>query len=810
MRQLLFGIGLVLFAWQTQAQSTISVQVDDGVGAIQGAEVRATGPSTVVQQTDQYGMALLLLDNGVYTLTVRSGFHQMESRELVVTGTPQRLTITLKPENALLQPVNVAGVLARKSNPIAFTEMKREDIAKVNEGRDIPFILEQTPGLVTTTDAGAGIGYTGMRIRGSDQTRINVTVNGVPINDAESQQVFWVNMPDLASSLDRIQVQRGLGTSTNGAGAFGASVHMETSGARQKAYTELDAFGGSFNTSRLSLRFGTGLLENGLSIDGRFSQILSDGYIDRASSELQSYYLNISKVTEKTTISLLTFGGRERTYQSWFGISPEQMAENPTFNPAGAIMGTNAAGESSILGYYDNQVDNYRQDHYQLVLAHQFSSRLQLNAALHYTFGEGYYEDYRVNRRPSEFGMPNLIRSDSSLVSRTDFIRRLWLRNHFGGGVYSLVYALNNSRLTLGGGANYYKGFHFGEALWVREVPDMAPFQWYDNEGAKVDANQFVKAEIRAGKMEFFGDVQIRLVQYEATGLNRDFNELDINEQFLFFNPKAGFTYEINKRKSFYGYVGFAGREPTRRDIIEAQIEGFELRPEYLLNFESGYRYEADRTQIQVNAYYMDYTDQLVLTGQISDTGRPIRRNVGRSYRAGIEALASMHWRNKWRLEVNGAFSQNRNLGWTETVAFDENWNPILEDFGNTPIALSPDVVAGAVLTYRPIKNLGISWNNRYVSRQYLNNLGRESLSLPAYWISDLRMDYQLNDRVAFRLFINNIFKNQVFFDAFGSGHFATNGGTFNFPNDNRVVEYGSFVFPVATTNFLFGVMVKL
>jgi iron complex outermembrane recepter protein len=804
MRQLLLGIGLCLFYFHTHAQSVLEVRVTDAGIPIPGAQVNLSGR---LATTNDAGMATIEVPTGEYQLEVTSAFYESKRQSVSLRGGRTLLEVVLVPIQTALPAANVAGILARPRNPIAFTEMDKSAIDAVNEGRDIPFILEQTPGLVTTSDAGAGIGYTGMRIRGSDQTRINVTVNGVPINDAESHGVFWVNMPDLASSVDKIQVQRGIGTSTNGAGAFGASVHLETSGPRKSAYTELDAVAGSFNTNRLSLRFGTGLMDNGFSFDGRLSRIQSDGYIDRASSDLQSYYFNLSKVSNKTTMSIVAFGGHQRTYQAWYGIDPTTLETNPTFNPAGNIPGLSSAGEQL---YYDNQVDDYRQNHYQFLLNHRISLAWKFNAALHYTYGVGFYEEYRSNRRPSEFGMPNLTRPDTTPVSRTDYTRRLWLRNHFAGAVYSLVYDQKNTRVTFGGAGNYYTGDHFGDVLWVSEVPDLAPFEFYNNIGTKTDLNQFVKAEQTFGRWDLFADMQARLVQYNASGLNRNMSEIDISEEFLFLNPKLGASFQLTKESDVFVYAGMAGREPTRRDLLEANIEGFELRPEHMRNIEMGYRLNRDRMALHVNAYLMDYRDQLVLTGELSDTGRPLRRNVGRSHRYGLEGVIGFQLLDNLRIDANAALSRNRNRDWSETVAFDEADTPILNNFGNTPIALSPDLVAGSMVTYSPVSSLSFTWSNRYVSKQYLNNLGREDLALPAYWINDLRVQFVMSEQVSFRLFVNNIFGNQFFFDNIGGRQFASNGGTFNFPDDNGQVQYGQFIFPQATTNFLIGVSVRL
>ena len=810
MRRLLLLGSCMLLGVATSAQTLVGKLTDASTGLpIADAQVRITIQKKEVFLTTSDASGVFRWDSkgaSFPTITFKSfGYEALTS--YAQPPFPDTLRWSLKPKFEMLQAIDITGITAREQNPIAFTELKKSDIAAVNEGRDMAFILEQTPGLVTTSDAGAGIGYTGMRIRGSDQTRINVTMNGVPINDAESQGVFWPNMPDLASALNSVQVQRGLGTSTNGPGAFGASVHMETRSFSEKRYAEVDAFGGSFNTLRSSVRLGSGLMKNGFSVDAQLSRIQSDGYIDRAASEMQSYYLSIGKTGKKTSYSFLTFGGRQRTYQAWYGIDPSMLTTNPTYNPAGEIFANNSTGASQVIAYYDGQTDNYRQDHYQFHVNHSFSNQWRLNVSLHYTYGAGFYEEYRVNRRASEVGLTTWQVNDSTTVGRSDYTRELWLQNHFAGVVYNLVYQHKNTRLTFGGAGNQYLGDHFGNVLWIREIPDAQPFEFYQNDAVKTDVNQYIKWEQRWGKWDLFADVQVRNVRYTASGLHRSMENVAIDENLLFFNPKIGFTYQITTQQNLYAFAGMGGREPSRRDYLEGNQN---LRPELMRNYEAGWRGSGNKWQANVNFYLMDYIDQLVLTGQLSDVGAPIRQNVGRSYRAGVELSGQYYITKKWTVTANLALSTNKNLDFLAVTAVDSNYTEIVTNLGTTTTALSPAVVGGAVLTYRPTENWSLGWSNRYVSKQYLDNT--ENLHLPAYWIHDLRASYQFNEKITLRLFVNNLFGNQWFFDNLGGRHYASNGGTYPIYPDAGpgVVSSGAFIFPQATTNFLIGVNIKL
>lgn len=813
MRKLLFAGSFMLLGVAISAQTAVVGKVTDANTGqpVADAQVRITANNIQKKLfTNSQGIFRWEQPQGLAAagFEVKSwGYEtQLTAQQL---PPPDTLKFALVPKWETLPAIDITGITASNKNPIAFTELKRADIAAVNEGRDMAFILEQTPGMVTTSDAGAGIGYTSMRIRGSDQTRINVTMNGVPVNDAESQNVFWPNMPDLASALNSVQVQRGLGTSTNGAGAFGASVHMETRSFSEKPYAEVDAFAGSFNTLRNSVRLGSGVMRNGFSIDAQLSRLQSDGYIDRASSQMQSYYLSIGKTGKNTSYSFLTFGGRQRTYQAWYGVDPSVLETNPTYNPAGEIFARNAQGVSQLIGHYDNQTDNYRQDHYQFHVNHNFSNKLRLNVSLHYTYGAGYYEEYRVNRRPREVGLPAWQVNDSVTTSRSDYTRELWLQNHFGGAVYNLTYQHKNTRVTLGGAGNQYRGDHFGNVLTVREVPQLAPFEFYRNDGIKTDVNQYLKWEQTLGKIDLFVDLQVRNVQYTASGLHRSMEEIDINENLLFFNPKVGLTYTLNKISNLYAFAGMGGREPSRRDYLEGNQN---LRPEYLTNYEAGWRANGGKWTANVNAYWMDYTDQLVLTGQLSDVGAPIRQNVGKSMRAGLELSGSVRITKKWSASANLALSTNKNYDFTTLTAVDSNYTEVLTNLGTTTTAFSPAVVGGSVITYQPTQKWSFSWSNRYVSRQYLDNTENKDLSLAAYGIHDLRVGYTISDKVALRLFINNIFGNRWVFDNIGGQHYASNGGTYPIYPDAGpgAVTGGAFIFPQATTNFLMGVTVKL
>ena len=528
-----------------------------------------------------------------------------------------------------MDEVLVSAVRVDKKTPVTFTNVSKEELAPRNLGQDIPVLLNYLPSVVTTTDAGAGIGYTSMRVRGSDATRINVTVNGIPYNDAESQGSFWVNMGDFASSTENIQLQRGVGTSTNGAGAFGASLNLLTDAYSKKSSGEISTSVGSFNSMKNTVKFSTGLMNDHFEIAGRLSKIESDGYIDRAFSDLKSYFLQGTYVGKTTLIKALVFGGKEQTYQAWNGLEDTDKLENDrTYNSAGEY-----TDENGVTRFYDNETDNYQQDHYQLHWNEKISDNWSTNAALHYTIGKGYYEQYRQDEDFADYGL-NEITIGGETINSTDLIRRRWLENDFYGTTFSANYKNDNVNVIVGGALNRYEGDHFGEIIWARyasqsEIRD----RYYDDNAVKTDFNAYAKANWQLNqKLNLFGDMQYRRVRYKADGVLAD----PVNDLFNFFNPKAGLTYTLNNQNNIYFSYARANREPRRDDY-----ENGSSKPETLNDFELGWRYTTVKTRMSINGYYMRYKDQLVLTGALNDVGAPVYTNSGDSYRLGIEADAT-------------------------------------------------------------------------------------------------------------------------------------------------------------------------
>ena len=682
-----------------------------------------------------------------------------------------------------LDEVLVSGVRAGKKNPVTFTNVTKEEIAPRNLGQDIPILLNYLPSVVTTTDAGNGVGYTYMRVRGADGSRINVTLNGIPFNDSESQGTFFVNLPDFASSLESVQLQRGVGTSTNGAGAFGASLNMQTKSFQEKAYAEIANSAGSFGTRKHTLAFGTGL-HNNFEMNARLSNIASDGFIDRASSKMFGYFFNANYITKKSQIKFLAFGGKEKTYQAWYGLEdPEKLENDRTYNVAG--MYTDEFGNSQ---FYDDETDNYWQHHFQLHWSEKWSEKWTSNIALHYTLGKGYFEQYREDETLADYNLPDI---NGNSVS--DLVRKRWLDNDFFGATFSLNYRTPETDILIGGAANRYLGDHFGEVVWTQfYTPDYN--RYYDNIGNKDDVNFYAKASQQIGKLNVFADLQYRLVFYEATSFRFD----DVNDTFLFFNPKLGANYQLNSNNAIYAYAGIANKEPRRDDY-----ENGSVKPERLFDYELGWKYNAKKLTVNTNAFYMQYKFQLVLTGALNDVGSPIFTNSGNSYRYGIEIESVIKVINKLTFQPNITLSQNKNRD------FYFQRDGVLQNLGNTNIAFSPDIVFGNATTYSPINNLNLTVLNKFVGRQFMGNIDSEKSVLKAYNIHDLNITYLWNinkgiKSILFSGLVNNIFDYKYE----SNGYFYTYDDDFSTPGVITTIE-GAGYYPQAGINFLIGATLK-
>ncbi|PLK46147.1 TonB-dependent receptor [Emticicia sp. TH156] len=685
-----------------------------------------------------------------------------------------------------LNEVVVRSTRANEKTGMAFTNVYQRDIRKQNLGQDLPFLLNQLPSVVVSSDAGAGVGYTGIRIRGSDPTRINVTLNGVPYNDSESQGTFWVNMPDFASSVQSIQVQRGVGTSTNGAGAFGASLNISTLGYEREAFGETNLSYGSFNTMKANVMASTGLLNNHFVVDARLSKLSSDGYIDRASSDLKSFYFSTGYYNKSNFIRLNIFSGKEVTYQAWEGVPEKLLKTNRTYNPY----------------TYPNQVDNYQQDNYQLISSFKLSERWTFNPTLHYTRGKGYYEQFRSDDALAGYKLPNVIIGGDTITS-TDLVRRKWLDNHFYGITYSFDYQSNKKlSANIGGAWNKYDGHHFGEVIWTKLAETPAnDYRWYTSRSLKTDFNIFGKVYYQlSDRFNLFGDVQYRTVGYDMKGIADKLQDITRNTSFSFFNPKVGMNYQLSTGASVYASYAIGNKEPNRTDFVD-NIKA--PKPEHLEDLEAGYRWANQKLSFDANFYYMNYRNQLVLTGQVNGVGEAIRVNVPKSYRAGIELVANWNFAPKWRLNANATFSQNKIKNFTETVVNYDGGADKVNQYTKTDISFSPNVIAGGQLSFAPVKNLEFTWLPKYVGKQYMDNTADQKRKLNAFFVNDLRANFTVHPKIVkemtFSLLVNNILNHL----------YESNGYTYSYIYEQQVVTE-NFYYPQAGTNFLLAVRVRL
>jgi iron complex outermembrane recepter protein len=758
------------------------------------SEESLSGASVVLNQTflavstDQNGeFSFSDLPSGTYILKISFvGFENF--LDTVELEKNLNLSIPLIPGTQWTDEVIVKATRAGSETPTTYMDVAGEYLEKNNLGQDLPYLLNWTPSVVTTSDAGNGIGYSGMRIRGSDQTRVNVTINGIPYNDAESQGVFWVDIPDIAASTQNIQIQRGVGTSTNGAGAFGGSVNLQTLNLRNEPYGQIEASIGSFNTRKFSAQAGTGLIKNHWIFEGKLSNISSDGYIDRASSDLKSYYGSGSYVGKNTVLKLLAFGGRERTYQSWYGVDSATLVNDRTYNSAGWV----SKPDGSTRFFYEDQVDNYAQDNFQLHLSQSLGTGISLNTAVHYTYGRGYFEEYMDVNQGWEtsldfYNLPPVAIGDT-VITDTDLIRRKWLDNDFYGITANLDYNVGKSNFVFGLAANRYEGSHFGELIWARYASTSETgYRYYQNESIKDDFTVYAKLNYKLSqRIILFGDLQYRGVKY-----TRIFSEgpttVIFPDKFNFFNPKVGGTYHVSEVSDLYITLAVGNKEPNRTDFLD-NASGEKPKAETLYDLELGYRRRGINSAYEVVGYYMYYLNQLVLTGELNNVGFPIRENVGKSYRAGIELSAQFNLATKWRWRPNLTLSSNKNLDYV----FEDSPGNLKTE--NTNISFSPQSIAASEFSYLPLKSLEISLLSKYVGRQFLTNTGLERLSLDSYFVNDLRIRYNLYPKgikeLGFTLLVNNILGEE----------YVSNG----------YVWFGSpYYFPQAGRNFLLGMRVK-
>lgn len=647
-----------------------------------------------------------------------------------------------------LEEIVIQGVRVKKTDPFTQSNLNKKELETRNLGQDIPVLLNYLANVVTTSDAGAGVGYTGIRVRGSDATRVNVTINGIALNDSESQGVYWVNLPDFSSSMGSVQLQRGVGTSSNGAGAFGASLNILTEGFNEHSLIELQNSYGSFNTHKHNLQFQSGKLGEHFYASGRFSLVHTDGYIDRATSDLQSLYLSAAYRTDKTLIKFVNFGGHEKTYQAWYGVDADTYNTQPTFNYAGAIY--NNTGE--ISDYYQNQTDNYTQVHNQLIVNHHVNATTDINAVLHYTRGYGYYEEYKQDAKISSYSLPTTL--FTSNMTRTDLIRRKWLSNHYYGATFSIQYQpLNQLKLLLGSALNQYDGDHFGKVIWAKNaVQQTLDYRYYLNNGLKNEFNIFQKVQYQISEQwNIFTDLQYRNVTYKTDA----FLPIDVNERYHFFNPKAGITYSFSPQNLLYLSYAQAHKEPVRDDYEMAIVKP---QPETLHDFELGWRKSKNQNYWQLNAYYMYYQDQLVLTGAINDEGEFVRANSGESFRLGLEWESVFNLHKKWQWMPTISYNISKNVNF-----FDD----IKNTFSDTTISYSPDWVGSNGLVFKPNDNIDFSFFTKYVGKQYMSNDENSNAVLVAYSTSDFLLQWHKTNigklkNLQLKALINNLFNEKV------------------------------------------------
>jgi len=708
--------------------------------------------------------------------------------------------ILLKPSAIMASEVIVTATRASANSPTTFSTITSKEIEQVNLGQDMPYLLQTTPSVVTTSDAGNGIGYSNMRIRGTDLTRINVTINGIPLNDSESHGVWWVDLPDFASSAESIQIQRGVGTSTNGAAAFGASINIRSDDPEASPYGELSSSAGSFDTYKMTFKAGTGLIKNKWAFDGRFSRIYSGGYIDRASADLFSYSLSGGYFGKKSIFRLMVLSGNEKTYQAWDGVPGYILDTNRTYNGLGAYYDLDGN-----LKYYENQTDYYRQTHYHLTWLQNLNRNLNLATAFHYTRGIGYYEEFKTDQQFCDYQLANAVIATDTITS-SDLIRRRYLDNHFYGFTFGLNYD-NKSRIsaTVGGALNYYDGNHYGEVIWSEiAIQFNKNYRWYESQSDKTDANIYVKINWQvADKLNLYGDLQVRHINYSLDGIDNDLRDISQEHIYDFFNPKFGAFLNFNDQNEAYISLAVGNREPNRSALIDANPARPRPTAEKLYNTEAGYKFRSRIFSASANLYYMYYTDQLVLTGRINDVGDPVMENVARSFRAGIELSLGILILKNLRCDINGTLSSNKI---TDFIEYTDNWDEwptqITKKLGTTDIAFSPSLVAGSILTWEPIKRLDISLFSKYVGKQYIDNTSSDERKIDPYFINDLLIRYVMKfktlKQMGFSIKINNITNTK----------YESNAWVYRYYSEGAYGVYDGY-FPQAGINFLVGFDVK-
>jgi iron complex outermembrane recepter protein len=735
--------------------------------------------------SDFEGNYLVQVREGTYEIEVRYIGYKTQIKSISVRNQNKELDFYLIPETNVLNEVLVSAIRVKSDAPVTHSNLSKKEIEKRNLGQDIPLLLNFLPSVVSSSDAGAGIGYTYINVRGSNAERVNVTINGIPYNDAESQGTFWVNLGDFASSTQSLQLQRGVGTSTNGTGAFGASLNILTDASSENAYGEIANSFGSYNTRKHTVKFSTGSINEHIEISGRLSKIYSDGYIDRAFTDLKSYFLQASYTDENTLIKVVTFGGKERTYQAWYGIDAAQLQANRRQNPY----------------TYENEVDDYQQDHYQLHWSQRLNENWSTNVGLNYTKGQGFFEQYKADEDISGF---NGIVVDTNGNGETDLIVRRWLDNSFYVANLNVTYQDEQIEIMNGLSYSTYSNDHYGEVIWAKQFAANANIRdrYYFSDASKKDFSIFSKATYKiSDKLSVYADFQGRFVNYQTKGITSDIAPIDVNSNFSFFNPKFGLSYVFNKNQQFYFSFGIANKEPNRNDF-----EGGIRTHENLHDYELGWRYSNKGIHVNSNLYLMQYTNQLVLTGSIDNSGNPIRATSGKSYRFGLEIDADIRINKSFSLRPNIAISDNKNLDFRAPI------DGVIKNLGKTNLSFSPNVIAGNALVYHPSENFQMAFLSKYVGTQYMSNLNStvsKNDVLEDYFTSDFNISYEWNTNRIFRSIvftglINNVFSREYV----DRGYYYTYDDTWSNANQTTTLD-GAGYYPQATRNFLVGMTLK-
>ncbi|HNW98774.1 MAG TPA: TonB-dependent receptor [Bacteroidales bacterium] len=723
------------------------------------------------------------------------------------------INVLMKKKTFLADELVIKAIRADENAPVTSTKLEKNEIENRNMGQDITYMMSMTPSVVVTSDAGTGVGYTGIRIRGTDPTRINVTINGIPTNDAESQGTYWVDFPDIVSSVDNMQIQRGVGSSTNGAGAFGASLNIQTSKLNENPYATISSSLGSFNTYKNTFSAGSGLINKCWAFDARLSKLYSDGFIDRAFSDLKSFYVSGGYYGKKSILKLIVFSGKERTYQAWYGVPEarlkndyegmQQMLDNWYITQAEYDAMINSDSRTYNYYTYSNQTDNYQQDNYQLHYSYEINKNWNANAALHLTKGAGYYEEFKNDDALNKYGLDSVIIGQDTITS-TDLVRQRWLDNDFYGVTYSLNYDSRKKFLfTIGGAANKYDGEHYGMVTWAQYASNGLPDKkYYSDNAIKNDVDIFGKLNYHINKkLNFYADLQYRTIYYSFFGYDDDLQNVQQAVNLNFFNPKVGIVYKISPSNDFYISNGIGNKEPCRDDYVQSTPAN-RPKPEHLQNLETGISHTSRNWKVAANYYYMYYTNQLVLTGQINDVGEYNRTNIDKSYRTGVEIEAGIKPVKKLNIEANATFSKNIILDFTEYVDNWDDWSQVNTNYSETDIAFSPRVIAGSQVEYEFYKNAFITLLSKYVGRQYLDNTSNPDRAIDSYFVNDIGLAYSIYPKfmkeIKFTLLVNNVLSEE----------YESNGWTYPYYAKGKLIK-NNYYYPQAGRNYLAGITMK-